>query len=175
MSTSRRQLESRSKSIPASFATVVCLSNAVNNHKPTMKNKPMWLRSRKRSTMSCLLLILTQVVAADVKELSTAVLGDQPIWMQNRSADIVLNFSKADPHFRHPSLGTVPVRGKDMKVMYHIGFYHGNVAIVRYGTQFLLAVRKMHFYKTPRTALENYPLSDKKGEEDQSAACGPEA
>lgn len=111
-----------------------------------------------------MLLLLFSIVAADVKQLSTAVLGDQPVWMQNRSADIILDFRKADPNFRHPSLGRVQVRGKDTKVDFHIGYYHGNVAIVRYGTEFLLAVRKMHFYKTLRSSLENYPLSTKKGE-----------
>lgn len=112
-----------------------------------------------------MLLLLFSIVAADVKQLSTAVLGDQPVWMQNRSADIILDFRKADPNFRHPSLGRVQVRGKDTKVDFHIGYYHGNVAIVRYGTEFLLAVRKMHFYKTLRSSLENYPLSTKKDEQ----------
>lgn len=132
--------------------------------KEPMGKKPMRLLSRRPSSVSCLLLILCQVVAADVKQLSASVLGEQPVWMQNRSADIVLDFSKADPNFRHPTLGKVQIRGQDMKVMYHIGYYHGNVAIVRYGSEFLMAVRKMHFYKTPRTALANYPLSTKKGE-----------
>jgi hypothetical protein len=109
------------------------------------------------------LLLLLQLVAADVKQLSASVLGQQPVWVQNRSADIVLDFRKADPHYRHPSPGTVQIRGKDMKVNFHIGYYHGNVAMVRYGTSFILAVRKMHFYKTMRSAIENYPLSTKKG------------
>ena len=47
---------------------------------------------------------------------------------------------------------------------YHIGYYHGNVAVVRYGTKFIAAVRKMHFYKTLRTDIEGYPLSDKPNE-----------
>lgn len=109
------------------------------------------------------MLLLVQLVAADVKQLSATVLGQQPVWVQNRSADIVLDFRKADPHYRHPSPGMVQIRGKDMKVNYHIGYYHGNVAMVRYGTSFVLAVRKMHFYKTLRSAIENYPLSTKKG------------
>lgn len=110
-----------------------------------------------------LVLVLAHSVAADVKQLSSAVLGEQPLWMRNRSADIVLNFQQADPHYKHPSLGVVAVRGKPMKVNFHIGYYHGNVAIVRFGSRFVLAVRKMHFYKTLRSDLEGYPLSDKKG------------
>lgn len=117
------------------------------------------------SSMAISLLLLVQLVAADVKQLSAAVLGDVPVWVQNRSADIVLDFRKADPHYKHPSFGMVQVRGKGMRVNFHIGYYHGNVAIVRYGTSFLMAVRKMHFYKTLRTAIENYPLSTKKGEQ----------
>jgi hypothetical protein len=108
--------------------------------------------------------VLAHVVAADVKQLSPAVLGEQPLWMRNRSADIVLNFQKADPNYKHPSLGVVAVRGKPMKVNFHIGYYHGNVAMVRFGAKFMLAVRKMHFYKTLRSDLQGYPLSDKKGE-----------
>lgn len=111
---------------------------------------------------------LVQTASADVKQLSGAVLVKQPIWMSNRSADIVLNFSSADPNYKHPSLGVVSVRGKPMKVNFHIGYYHGNVAIVRFGNNFMMAVRKMHFYKTLRSDLEGYPLSDKKGE---SVSC----
>ncbi|KAI8477356.1 MAG: hypothetical protein J3K34DRAFT_397993 [Monoraphidium minutum] len=51
-----------------------------------------------------------------------------------------------------------------MKVRYHIGYYHGNVAIVRFGTKFVAAVRKMHFYKTLRTDIPDYPLSNKPNE-----------
>jgi hypothetical protein len=109
------------------------------------------------------LAVLAHTVAADVKQLSSAVLGEQPVWMLNRSADIVLDFQKADPNYKHPSLGVVAVRGKPMKVNFHIGYYHGNVAIVRFGSKFVLAVRKMHFYKTLRSDLQGYPLSDKKG------------
>lgn len=121
-------------------------------------------RQQQRPTLVVLALaLLAHTVAADVKQLSTAVLGDQPLWMRNRSADIVLNFHKADPNYKHPSLGVVAVRGKPMKVNFHIGYYHGNVAIVRFGSKFVLAVRKMHFYKTLRSDLQGYPLSDKKG------------
>jgi hypothetical protein len=119
--------------------------------------------SRRRAAAGLSLLLLVQVVAADVKQLSASVLGQQPVWVQNRSEDIVLDFRKADPHYRHPNPGVVQVRGKDMRVNFHIGYYHGNVAMVRYGTSFILAVRKMHFYKTLRSAIENYPLSTKKG------------
>lgn len=122
---------------------------------------------RQQQQLGVLLLavaVLAHFVAADVKQLSPAVLGEQPLWMRNRSADIVLNFQKADPNYKHPSLGVVAVRGKPMKVNFHIGYYHGNVAIVRFGAKFMLAVRKMHFYKTLRSDLQGYPLSDKKGE-----------
>lgn len=123
-------------------------------------------RPRPVSAQVVLLLALAALwrpASADVKQLSSAVLGEQPLWMRNRSADIVLDFQKADPHYKHPSLGVVAVRGKPMKVNFHIGYYHGNVAIVRFGSKFVLAVRKMHFYKTLRSDLQGYPLSDKKG------------
>jgi hypothetical protein len=117
-----------------------------------------WLLQQLLSV--CLLLGLA---AADVQTLSQAVLGELPIWSQNRSADIVLDFRKADPNFKHPSLGTIRFRGQDLTVRYHIGYYHGNVAIVRFGTKFFIAVRKMHFFKTLRTQIEAYPLSKKPG------------
>eukprot|EP00879_Flechtneria_rotunda_P016376 GHRR01017133.1.p1 GENE.GHRR01017133.1~~GHRR01017133.1.p1 ORF type:complete len:175 (+),score=45.89 GHRR01017133.1:322-846(+) len=110
-----------------------------------------------------LLLPLCQTVTADVKQLSASTLEEQPVWVQNRSTDIILDFSKADPYYKHPSLGVVSIRDKPMRVNFHIGYYHGNVAVVRYGTKFVMAVRKMQFYKTLRSAIENYPLSTKKG------------
>eukprot|EP00879_Flechtneria_rotunda_P016193 GHRR01016938.1.p1 GENE.GHRR01016938.1~~GHRR01016938.1.p1 ORF type:complete len:395 (+),score=66.63 GHRR01016938.1:322-1506(+) len=112
-----------------------------------------------------LLLPLCQTVTADVKQLSASTLEEQPVWVQNRSTDIILDFSKADPYYKHPSLGVVSIRDKPMRVNFHIGYYHGNVAVVRYGTKFVMAVRKMQFYKTLRSAIENYPLSTKKDEE----------
>jgi hypothetical protein len=129
------------------------------------------MRHHKRAGCGCTRVLLAlaalaacaQRAAADVKQLSGAVLGVPPLWVANRSADIVLDFRKADPHFRHPSLGVVAVRGQAMRVNFHIGYFHGNVAIVRYGNRFVMAVRKMHFYKTLRSELQGYPLSDKKG------------
>lgn len=50
------------------------------------------------------------------------------------------------------------------QVKYHIGYYHGNVAVVRFGTKMIAAVRKMHFYKTLRTDIEGYPISTKPNE-----------
>jgi hypothetical protein len=120
--------------------------------------------------LSAVLLGLVAQAAADVKTLSQAVLGQQPLWAANRSADIVLDFSKADLNFKHPSLGVIKFRDQEIRVRYHIGYYHGNLAIVRFGTKFVLAVRKMHFYKTLRTQIENYPLSDDKGGVRGSAA-----
>lgn len=111
-----------------------------------------------------LLVLAASANAATVKVLSQKVLGNPPLWSANRTADIVLDFSKADPNFRHPNLGKIVFRGSDMQVRYHIGYYHGNVAIVRFGTKFFIAVRKMHFYKTLRTQIEAYPLSKKPGE-----------
>jgi hypothetical protein len=153
--------------------------------------------------------------AADVAVLSDEVMTQLPIWATNRTADIVLDFSKADPDFKLTGLGTINFRGKDMKVRgessssqapfgraaadvglaagtgvavaaaqgggqkptsphpftptppkvkYHIGYYHGNVALVRFGHKIVAAVRKMHFYKTLRTDIEAYPLSTKPNE-----------
>lgn len=54
--------------------------------------------------------------AADVAVLSDAVLAPPPLWARNRTADVVLDFSKADADFKFPSPGTVSFRGRDMKV-----------------------------------------------------------
>ncbi|GBF90891.1 hypothetical protein Rsub_03746 [Raphidocelis subcapitata] len=107
---------------------------------------------------------LAAPAAADVAVLSEGVLPKLPIWATNRSADIPLDFSKADPEAAYPGLGSITYRGKTMQVKYHIGYFHGNVAMVRFGDRLVAAVRKMYFYKTLRTDIEGYPLSDKPNE-----------
>jgi hypothetical protein len=106
--------------------------------------QPAWLLQQL-----LLLFLLLEVAAGDVQTL----LGKLPLWSQNRSADIMLDFQKADPNFKHPSLGTVKFRDEDLAVRFHIGYYHGNVAIVRFGSKFLIAVRKTHYFKTLRTQI----------------------
>ena len=107
--------------------------------------------------------VVPRAARAGVRVLPASVLPPSPPWVTNRSADVRLDFSRADKAFRHPSPGVVRVRGRDTRVNFHIGYYHGNVAVVRYGERFVMAVRKMHFYKTLRSSLPNYPLSAKKG------------
>jgi hypothetical protein len=51
-----------------------------------------------------------------------------------------------------------------VQVKYHIGYYHGNFAVVRFGDRLVGAVRKMYFYKTLRTDIEGYPISNKPNE-----------
>lgn len=55
-------------------------------------------------------------VLADVAVLSDKVLTQLPIWARNRTADIVMDFSKADPDFKFKGLGSISYRGKEMKV-----------------------------------------------------------
>lgn len=64
------------------------------------------------------LLLVTSVQPAmgDVAVLSDQVLTQLPIWAKNRSADIVMDFSKADQNFHYPNLGTISFRGRDLKV-----------------------------------------------------------
>jgi hypothetical protein len=110
--------------------------------------------------------------------LPPAALPPLPLWVRNRSADVILDFSKADPNFsynwRYKPTGDkqqqtahVPFRGKDMPVLFPLGHFHGNVAVVRFGARLVAAVRKMYFFKTTREQIEGYPLAppEKKGHE----------
>jgi hypothetical protein len=123
------------------------------------QQQPVWLL--QQLVLLCLLL---EVAAGDVQTL----LGKPPLWSQNRSADIVLDFTKADPNYKYPNLGPVHFRGKELPVRYHLGYYYGNVAVVRFGTKFFIAVRKTHYSKIQRTHIEAYPLSKKPGKKAQS-------
>jgi hypothetical protein len=116
--------------------------------------------------------------------LPPAALPQLPVWVRNRSADIVLDFSKADPRFaldwryrltadvptgtgappppqagRTPQQQTahVPFRGRDLPVLFPLGHFHGNVAVVRFADRLVAAVRKMYFFKTTREQIEGYP------------------
>jgi hypothetical protein len=63
------------------------------------------------------LLSLAQPVLGDVAVLSKSVLPRMPLWARNRTADVVMDFSKADPDFKFPGgLGTIHFRNKAMKV-----------------------------------------------------------
>lgn len=117
--------------------------------------------------------------------LPPAALPPLPLWVRNRSADVILDFSKADPKYAldwryrlaPPPDGSnngqpqqtahVPFRGRDMPVLFPLGHFHGNVAVVRFGTRLVAAVRKMYFFKTTREAIEGYPKAppEKKGHE----------
>jgi hypothetical protein len=81
-----------------------------------------------------------------------------PLWAQTRSSDIQLDFSKADaPDLQQQQDQPVTFRGLPLNVTHRQGPYHGNVAVVRFGSQFVLAVRKIQFYLSPRNQLPDYP------------------
>ncbi|KAF6264081.1 hypothetical protein COO60DRAFT_1698523 [Scenedesmus sp. NREL 46B-D3] len=84
-----------------------------------------------------------------------------PLWAQSRSSDIRLDFSTADAstlqqHQDQP----VAFRGLALNVTHRQGYYHGNVAVARLGSQFVLAVRKIQFYLTLRSQVPDYPLEE---------------
>jgi len=117
--------------------------------------------------------------------LPPAALPPLPLWVRNRSADVVLDFRKADPKYaldwryelapppdgsgggRPQQTAHVPFRGGQMPVLFPLGHFHGNVAVVRFGPRLVAAVRKMYFFKTTRAAIEGYPAAppEKKGHE----------
>lgn len=117
--------------------------------------------------------------------LPPAALPPLPLWVRNRSADVVLDFSKADPKYaldwryklapapdgsnegKPIQTAHVPFRGKEMPVLFPLGHFHGNVAVVRFGTRLVAAVRKMYFFKTTRAAIGGYAAAppEKKGHE----------
>jgi hypothetical protein len=124
------------------------------------------------------------IAPADTYSLPPAALPPLPLWVRNRSADVVLDFRKADPRFAldwryralAPAAGAdpkkpvqptahVPFRGRDMPVLFPQGHFHGNVAVVRFGARLVAAVRKMYFFKTTRAQVEGYPPAppDRKG------------
>jgi hypothetical protein len=44
-----------------------------------------------------------------------------------------------------------------LNVTHRQGYYYGNVAVARLGSQFVLAVRKIQFYMSLRSAVPDYP------------------
>jgi hypothetical protein len=83
-----------------------------------------------------------------------------PVWARSRSSDIKLDFSKADaPVLQQQQRQDqrVSFRGQALQVTHKQGYYHGNVAVARLGSQFVLAVRKIKFYMSLRSALPDYP------------------
>lgn len=92
---------------------------------------------------------------------SSSQLFQLPFWASaDRSADIVLNFTAADAAQQQQEAAPVTFRGKPLaSVSLRKGYFHGNVAVVRFGGQFITAVRKIQFYLTPRTSVADYPLN----------------
>lgn len=81
-----------------------------------------------------------------------------PPWTTDRSADIALNFTAADAAARQQETGPITFRDKPLdSVSLRKGYFYGNLAVVRFGSQYVIAVRKIQFYLTPRTAVADYP------------------
>jgi hypothetical protein len=82
-----------------------------------------------------------------------------PPWQAtDRSADLVLNFTAADAAAREQESGPITFRDKPLdSVSLRKGYFYGNLAVVRFGSQYVIAVRKIQFYLTPRTAVADYP------------------
>lgn len=86
-----------------------------------------------------------------------------PAWAHQRS-DFQLDFSEADAAVtQQQQRQPVNFRGEPLNITHQQGYYHGNIAIVRFGSQFYVAVRKIQFYFTLRTQLPEYPLDDDPG------------
>lgn len=90
-----------------------------------------------------------------------------PVWSVNRSSDLILNFTTADAAARQQESAPITFRGKPLQsVSLRKGYFYGNLAVVRFGSQYITAVRKIQFYLTPRTSVADYPL-----EQDPSKCC----
>jgi hypothetical protein len=82
-----------------------------------------------------------------------------PPWTLERSTDVVLNFTVADAAARQQEAAAITFRGKPLdSVSLRKGYFYGNLAVVRFGSHYITAVRKIQFYITPRTAVKDYPL-----------------
>lgn len=92
-------------------------------------------------------------------------LGEPPAWAQQRRSDYQLDFSKADAAvLQQQQRAAVSFRGLPLNITHQQGYYYGNIAIVRIGSQFYVAVRKLQFYFTLRTALPEYPIDKDPGD-----------
>eukprot|EP00878_Enallax_costatus_P027137 GHUV01029189.1.p1 GENE.GHUV01029189.1~~GHUV01029189.1.p1 ORF type:complete len:185 (+),score=12.52 GHUV01029189.1:219-773(+) len=92
------------------------------------------------------------------------VLKKPPAWAHQRKGDYLLDFSKADAAvLQQQQQEPFKFRDLPLNVTHKQGYFYGNVAIVRFGTQSYLAVRKLQFYFTLRTDLPGYPLDKEPG------------
>eukprot|EP00775_Hariotina_reticulata_P013001 gene13001-13130_t len=89
---------------------------------------------------------------------SLGISGNSALWMQHRAYDAAVDFSKADPHYTTKGLPTWEIiRGNNISLAYHTGYSYGNVALVRFGMQFYMVVRKSHWSAASRSSLPWYP------------------
>jgi hypothetical protein len=81
-----------------------------------------------------------------------------PVWAQTRSSDFQLDFSAADaPILQQQQAQLATFQGLPLNVTHQQGYYYGNVAVARFGSQVVLAVRKIQFYLSLRSQLPDYP------------------
>jgi hypothetical protein len=81
-----------------------------------------------------------------------------PPWAAARSTDLVLNFTAADAAAQHSEAGTITFRGQPLaSVTLRKGYFYGNLAVVRFVGTYIIAVRKIQFYITPRSSVPDYP------------------
>lgn len=92
------------------------------------------------------------------------VVNEVPFWTQQGIHDIEMDFSRADASVLQQQQD-VPItfRGRPLNVTHKQGYYYGNVALVRFGSSLYAAVRKIQFYFTLRTQLQDYPLDEDPG------------
>jgi hypothetical protein len=104
------------------------------------------------------------VESAVTQQLSSFLSELQQSHWSHGSADISLDFSAADAAAQQQDRGPIIFRNAPLEVVNPQGYYYGNVAAVRFGNDIVIAVRKIKFYLSLRTAVKGYPLSPDPGE-----------
>lgn len=111
--------------------------------------------------LACVLVNAAEDLGAPIRS-ADSVLPSLPKWAQNGSMDFILDFKSVDPNAnkdQDPKVATY--RGKAVKISKDYGTYYGNVAIVRYGTELIAAIRKIRFYVTWPKEIDSYPPNPK--------------
>jgi hypothetical protein len=81
-----------------------------------------------------------------------------PPWAAARSTDLALNFTAADAAAQRSEEGPIKFRDQPLaSVTLRKGYFYGNLAVVRFGSRYITAVRKIQFYITPRASVPDYP------------------
>lgn len=107
-----------------------------------------------------------------------------PRWALKRSADYLLDFTKADADILAQQDTPLTFRGHVLNATRKQGYYYGNLAIVRFGSELYVAVRKLQFFMTLRSQVPEYPKEEDPSESavqfssvalvDVSSSCCPQ-